>query len=284
MDDLRKFISGIFKLVLNLCIFSLLMVFTFGGMLQDGISSFIVNNKVVDEMFAEMGVESSDVYELVKSDEVKEFVSGYINPILGESVDIENVNIGSDLVKFVTENKSMIEAKLGKEIPMDKVVEFANSEDVNRVNDTYRDIITQTSSDIEGEANVAVLEVPKVFGMIKFLSSKEFKNMLIFGCLISVIFVMLIEKSFYSWMKSTGKTLAGCGFIIGIMSFLGSILVSKVFNVLGLGSVTVDSKNTLIIGIITFVIGIILLIVHSKVNRHVEERRALNEVSNLLRS
>ena len=269
MDDLRKFISGIFKLVLNLCVFSLLMVFTFGGMLQDGISSFIVNNKVVDEMFAEMGVESSDVYELVKSDEVKEFVSGYINPILGESVDIENVNIGSDLVKFVTENKSMIEAKLGKEIPMDKVVEFANSEDVNRVNDTYRDIITQTSSDIEGEDNVAVLEVPKVFGMIKFLSSKEFKNMLIFGCLISVIFVMLIEKSFYSWMKSTGKTLAGCGFIIGIMSFLGSILVSKVFNVLGLGSVTVDSKNTLIIGIITFVIGIILLIVHSKVNRHV---------------
>lgn len=284
MDDLRKFISGIFKLVLNLCVFSLLMVFTFGGMLQDGISSFIVNNKVVDEMFAEMGVESSDVYELVKSDEVKEFVSSYINPILGESVDIENVNIGSDLVKFVTENKSMIEAKLGKEIPMDKVVEFANSEDVNRVNDTYRDIITQTSSDIEGEDNVAVLEVPKVFGMIKFLSSKEFKNMLIFGCLISVIFVMLIEKSFYSWMKSTGKTLAGCGFIIGIMSFLGSILVSKVFNVLGLGSVTVDSKNTLIIGIITFVIGIILLIVHSKVNRHVEERRALNEVSNLLRS
>ena len=284
MDDLRKFISGIFKLVLNLCVFSLLMVFTFGGMLQDGISSFIVNNKVVDEMFAEMGVESSDVYELVKSDEVKEFVSGYINPILGESVDIENVNIGSDLVKFVTENKSMIEAKLGKEIPMDKVVEFANSEDVNRVNDTYRDIITQTSSDIEGEDNVAVLEVPKVFEMIKFLSSKEFKNMLIFGCLISVVFVMLIEKSFYSWMKSTGKTLAGCGFIIGIMSFLGSILVSKVFNVLGLGSVTVDSKNTLIIGIITFVIGIILLIVHSKVNRHVEERRALNEVSNLLRS
>ena len=94
MDDLRKFVSGIFKFILNLCIFILLMLFTFSGLLQDGVSSFVVNNKIVDEMFTEMGVESSDVYELVKSDEVKEFVSGYVNPILGGSVDIEEISDG----------------------------------------------------------------------------------------------------------------------------------------------------------------------------------------------
>lgn len=284
MDSLRTLVSGLFKLTLNLCTFLLLITFTISGMLQDGISSLVVSNPVVDEMFTEMGVDGEKVYELVKSDEVKEFVSGYVNPILGGGVDVENVNIGSDIVTFVTENKAMIEETLGEPLPMDKVYEFANSEDVNRINDTYRDIVTQTGGEVDGEENNVVGQVSNIFRVVNFLGSKQFKIILGLGCLFSIVFIALVERSFHSWMKSVGKTLAGCGFIIGIMSFFGSTIISKVFGVFGLGNVTIDIKHSLTIAIVSFVIGIVLLIVHSKVNRYVQERSALNEVSNLLRS
>ena len=74
-----------------------LLSFSINAIFKDGISSIINNNLLVIPEFSELDIDSEKVIELVGSDEVKELVMGYVDPILGSDVDVDSVNIGADI-------------------------------------------------------------------------------------------------------------------------------------------------------------------------------------------
>lgn len=272
MDILKNLLSGIFKVVLLVCVFLLLLNFSINAIFKDGISSIINNNLLVIPEFSELDIDSEKVIELVGSDEVKELVMGYVDPILGSDVDVDSVNIGADILNFIINNKTQIEEVVGQPIDIVSIEEFTKSEEMNKINEQYKETISQTSG-------VVPVEVKNMIYAYGFFFTNQFRVMMFIVCAITIGFIMLIERSFHTWMKSVGKTLTGCGILIGVFIFAGSKILMNVLETFEFGVIMIDYKNGLTCAIISLMIGIVLLIVHGKVERRIRERSILNEVS-----
>lgn len=269
---MKKIVAGLFKVILLVCVFFLLLSFSVNGMIKDGISSVVNSNLDVIPELNEIGIDGEKIAELMEDEEVQELVMEYVEPVLGGEVDIENVNIGEDIFEFVNENKSKIEEVVGQPIDMEKVEEFTRSEEMNKINDQYKDVVIQTS----GEVPVEVKNMVYTYG---FFFTTQFRSLMTGIIVLAIVVIMIIEKSFHSWMSSVGKTLTGCGILLGVFVFAGSTILTKVLETFEFGTISFDYKNGLICAVISVVLGIILMIVYSMIEKRIKERSVLNEIS-----
>ena len=272
MDILKNLLSGLFKSILLVCVFLLLLNFSVNAIFKDGINSVINNNLINIPGFDKLGIDSERIVDLVGSEEVKSLVIEYVDPILGGEVDVNNINIGADILEFVINNKTEIEGVVGQPIDILAVEEFAKSEEMKKFDEQYKETISQTSG-------VVPVEVKNMIYTYAFFFTEQFRFLMLIVCAVTIIFVMLIERSFHTWMKSVGKTLAGCGLLIVIFIYAGSNILLKVLKTFEFGVITIDYKNGFTCGVISLIIGIVLLIIYGKVERRIRERSILNETS-----
>lgn len=271
---MKKLGTILFKVVLLVCVFLLLLSFSVDGMIKDGISSVVNSNIVEIPGFEELGIDGKKVTELIESDEGQELITKYVDPILGGEVDIENINIGSDILEFVNENKETIEDIIGQPIDMAEVESIVQSEEMNQLTEKYVEIVDQTSENVP-------VEVKNMVYAYGYFFTNQFRILMGVISGIMIILIALLEKSFYSWMKTIGKTLTGCGILIIIFVYAGPAILEMVLESLNFGILSFDTKNSLMCGIVSLVVGIVLLIVHGMIDKRVRERKILNEVSEI---
>lgn len=271
---MKKLISLLFKVVLLVCVFFLLLSFSVDGMIKDGISSVVNSNIVEIPGFEELGIDGEKVTELIESEEAQELITKYVEPVLGGEVNVENINIGSDILEFVNANKETIEEIVGQPIDMAEVESLVQSEEMNQLTEKYVEIVDQT----RGSVPVEVKNMVYTYG---YFFTKQFRILMSVISGVMILLIALVEKSFHSWMKIVGKTLAGCGILISLFAYVGPAILSKVLESMNFGMVSFDSKNGLMCGLVSLVIGIVLMIVHGMIDKRVRERSILNELSEI---
>lgn len=275
MEILKKIVSGIFKVILFGCVFLLVLSFSAKEMLQDGISSVVSSNLIQIPGIEMVKVENEKVNEFVQSPEVQEFMMQYVETIMGEEVDTTKINIGKDILEFVATNKEEIEEVTGQPIDMEKLEEFTKSEEMQQINEQYILMVT------DAKENVPV-EVKNVMQAYSFFLTSKFKILMGIIGAVAIGIIALINKSWYSWLKTVSKVLISCGIVIGLFAFAGTTILSNIFKALDYGNITLEYMDALIVAGVTIVSGIVIAIIYRLIEKRVKENAIANETPAVL--
>lgn len=278
MGDTMRFLK---KLLIVLCnMFLLLSVFlgvvsyVATNAIREGISS-IVNDKLTSiPGYQYLGFDSEKLSEFIEKEETMTFVIEHINPILGDDIDINNVDLGEDIYNFVEDNKVEIEEITGQEINMLYVRLIVESPMMQDVNAKYVDTITETS----GNVPVEVKNMVYAYG---FFFTDGFRIAMIVLAFVSILGVILIERSYHKWLKSVGGVLLGSGIMITISVVIGSMVIQEIFKSMELPIIEPKLTSVYIIACGLAIVGLGMIIVYNMVEKRIRERSILNEISQI---
>lgn len=258
MEIMKKIMSGTCKVILFICIFLLMLSFSIDGLMENSISLIVSNSLVEVPGFEIIEVENEKVNELIKSSEAQEFIKEYVEPLIGGELDSSKIDIGGDIFTFVEANKGKIEEIIGQPIDMEKVEAFTRSEEIEKVNEHYLEIVSEASDAVP-------TPVKSTLHAYTYFISNNFRILMgiISGVLLFII--AFINKSYYSWIKTFGKTLIGSSIIVGVLSGLGILVMNLFFKMMEFSNVSFDYRNMLITIGISLLVGIIIVVVYKKV-------------------
>lgn len=278
MGDTMRFLK---KLLIVLCnMFLLLSVFlgvvsyVATNAIREGISS-IVNDKLTSiPGYQYLGFDSEKLSKFIEKEETMTFVIEHINPILGDDIDINNVDLGEDIYNFVEDNKVEIEEITGQEINMLYVRLIVESPMMQDVNAKYIDTITETT----GNVPVEVKNMVYAYG---FFFTDGFRIAMIVLAFVSILGVILIERSYHKWLKSVGGVLLGSGIMITISVVIGSMVIQEIFKSMELPIIEPKLTSVYIIACGLAIVGLGMIIVYNMVEKRIRERSILNEISQI---
>lgn len=272
MIILKRVGSIIFKVILLVCVFLLLLSFSAKEMMKDGISSIISSNLVQIPGIEMIKVKNEKVAEFVQSPETQKFVMNYIETLMNEDVDTTKINIGEDILEFVTANKEKIEEITGQPIDMEKLEEFTKSTEMQEINEQYILMITDVKKNVP-------VEVKNMIQTYNFFLTNNFKILMTVISVVSILGIALIDKSWYSWLKPVSKVLICCGIVIGLFVFVGTTIFNNILKTLNYGKIILDYNNVLIVVGSSIVGGIILAIIYRLINKRIKENSISNGTS-----
>lgn len=272
MKILKKILIILCNMFLLLSVFLGVVSYVATNAIREGISS-VVNDKLSSiPGYQLLGFDSEKLSEFIEKEETMTFILEHINPMLGDEVDINSIDLSEDIYQFVEENKSELEEITGQEINMLYIRLIVESPMVQDVNAKYIDMITETT----GNVPVEVKNMVYAYG---FFFTDGFRIAMIVLAIVSIIGVILIEKSYHKWLKSVGGVLLGSGVIITISVVIGSIVIQEVFKAMELPVIEPKLTSVYIIACGLAIVGLGMIIIYNMVEKRIRERSILNEIS-----
>ncbi|MCI8460878.1 MAG: hypothetical protein HFE81_05725 [Bacilli bacterium] len=279
-----KFIKNMLIGFLNILLINLIFVFVISlnlkSIITDGIIKETIKQQITTNEYQEEAnkivTDNEQINKILESKEVQDLIDKYldvtINGVLDEK-DISNIEIEKDMLDFLKENKEVLEKEVGIEITdemISKTEEQLESRDLSKV---FEQTINNTKNNLPEEAKV-------VLKGYNFLISLKFRIIILIAMIIDLLLIALIQKSFYSWLKSLGVSAIISGSSLLIMSLSVNVIVTKI------SSLTDFNVNSLITsGIVLIVSGIVITVIKKIIdkqitkNNQVIEKEDVNEIS-----
>ena len=281
MKWIKKVLIVILSLIIINCIFFLAISFNLKNILINGVIKETIienivprsyndeNNVITEEQIKEI---TSDprVQELLNSPEIQELLEKYLDTTVDGLLDEENIDevaIEEDMARFIKDNRSVIEEKVGKEITDDMIDQAMEQVESKDISNAYKQSIANASR------NMTKTEKSVLKGY-KYLISWNFRIIMFVVIAVSLLLIALIQKSFYKWIGTFSKSL--------IVSGIGIVLASIITNLIVNSQNLIDKFNTnslTITGIIILVSGILILIIYKLLTRKKDDVDEISQVS-----
>jgi hypothetical protein len=274
MKILKKILIILCNMFLLLSVFLGVVSYVATNAIREGISS-VVNDKLSSiPGYQLLGFDSEKLSEFIEKEETMTFILEHINPMLGDEVDINSIDLSEDIYQFVEENKSELEEITGQEINMLYIRLIVESPMMQDVNAKYIDTITETT----GNVPVEVKNMVYAYG---FFFTDGFRIAMIVLAFVSILGVILIERSYHKWLKSVGGVLLGSGIMITISVVIGSMVIQEIFKSMELPIIEPKLTSVYIIACGLAIVGLGMIIVYNIVEKRIRERSILNEISQI---
>ena len=269
---MKKIIKVFLSFVIVLLILFLTISFNLNKVIVDGVIKEIIITKVIPKKVNNPNISediintlplpdylknSEDINKLLEDQRVQEIINKYIDITLDNltSEEIKNIDIESDIINYINENKELIKEITGKEVTPEMIENTKKVIEESNLNETIEDTIESTKESISTEEKIVLK------GYKEIISTKT--RIIVIGLIaLCLLLIAIIEKSFYKWIK-TGSI---CTIISGILVLLmGFILKLIVTSILPLPSFNVSYLYKS--GLIQLIIGIVILIIYIVLNK-----------------
>lgn len=261
----------IFKLGLSIGIMSLLLSFSIKSFVKESTFLVLSSNKEAIEVFENMGIDSDKVQKFVESEETQEFISSYVTPIFEGNVDVNNINIGNDILDFVKNNENKIESIIGKPLPIEQIEDYVNGADMEKINETYKNVVVNISENVP-------TEIKNTISVGGYFLSVEFRLLIVGWCLISLVVIALLQWSIYLWIRTLGNTMTWCGVMLILLSVVGSLFVTGMFNVMNV-QFNLNFIDLFYSSLAAIISGVICLIIYGVIKKIITKKEEKNEIS-----
>lgn len=281
MKVIKKILIALLVLVLIDIIFALAISFNLkkvliNGIIKETIIESVVprqknaeNNIITEEQIKEI-TDDPRVQEILNSPEVQALLEKYLDTTVEGLIDIDNIDevaLEQDMVEFLKDNREVLEEKVGKEITdemIDNAYQQMEGKDMSRA---YMQSLENASK------NMTTTE-KKVLKGYKFLVSKKFKIILFIAMIIDLLLIALLQKSFYKWIKTLGKSMIVSGIGVLISSYVSKMIVMSI------GSLNnFDISSLITTGIIITGSGIVIVIIYKIVLKIFKKKDDNDEIS-----
>ena len=269
---MKKIIKVFLSFIIVLLMLFLTISFNLNKVIVDGVIKEIIITKVIPKKVNNPNVsediintlplpdylkDSEDINKLLEDERVQEIINKYIDITLDNltSEDIKNIDIESDIINYINENKELIKEITGKEVTPEMIEDTKKVIEESNLNEAIEDTIESTKESISTEEKIVLK------GYKEIISTKT--RIIVIGLIaLCLLLIALIDKSYYKWIK-TGSI---CTIISGILVLLmGFILKLIVTSILPLPSFNVSYLYKS--GLIQLIIGIVILIIYIVLNK-----------------
>lgn len=282
-------IKKIFIAILNIILINVIVAFVIStnlksfiteGVLKETLKNQVINttNNSIEETpniniaNNEIITDNEVVNEILESKEFQDLLNKYMDTTINNLIDEENVTeleIEKDVLNFLEENKNSLEEKIGREKTeelLDTAKEKLTEKDISNY---YNQTIANSSKNIPEEIKT-VLKLYNLFISIKF------RTILLLTALIDILLLALCFKSISKTFKSIGfSTLFS-----GIGTFIMVLIVKNVLKLL----TNITNYNASLFfksSIILTIIGIVLIVLGTIINKKTIKKEESNEVSKI---
>ena len=247
-----KALKKIFVVLLDIVLVCLVIVFILSFSVRDVVVKQMKNvtvESVKEEIITNTNISDSNFNDIVNNTEADALIQKYIDLLIagmaGNDID-SDINIEEDIVIFIDNNKELLKDKLG--VTDEQLEEFKKSEKLKQADDYFREKVQEGN-----ESNKNVVATFKVYNN---LISDSLRTILVISIIVLVAVIGILKKSLISLIKMVGIDL--------VITAILSILIVAVLNFIIVSvsdlAISVSYSYGLIYGIITFVIGIIMII------------------------
>lgn len=247
-----KALKKIFVVLLDIVLVCLMIVFILSFSVRDVVVKQMRNvtvESVKEEIITNTNISDSNFNDIVNNTEADVLIQKYIDLLIagmaGNDID-GDINIEEDIVIFIDNNKELLKDKLG--VTDEQLEEFKKSEKLKQADDYFREKVQEGN-----ESNKNVVTTFKVYNN---LISDSLRTILVISIIVLVAVIGILKKSLISLIKMVGIDL--------VITAILSILIVAVLNFIIVSvsdlAISVSYSYGLIYGIITFVIGIIMII------------------------
>lgn len=269
---MKKIIKVFLSFIIVLLMLFLTISFNLNKVIVDGVIKEIIITKVIPKKVNNPNISediintlplpdylknSEDINKLLEEQRVQEIINKYIDITLDNltSEEIKNIDIESDIINYINENKELIKEITGKEVTPEMIEDTKKVIEESNLNEAIEDTIESTKESISTEEKIVLK------GYKEIISTKT--RIIVIGLIaLCLLLIAIIEKSFYKWIK-TGSI---CTIISGILVLLmGFILKLIVTSILPLPSFNVSYLYKS--GLIQLIIGIVILIIYIVLNK-----------------
>lgn len=200
---------------------------------------------------------SEDINKLLEDERVQEIINKYIDITLDNltTEEIKNIDIESDIINYINENKELIKEITGKEVTPEMIEDTKKTLEENNINEKFEETISSAKESISTEEKIVL----KGYKEIISTKTRIITISLIALCL---LLIALIDKSFYKWIKTGSICTIISGVLVLLMSFIIKLIVT---NILPLPSFNVSYLYKS--GLIQLITGIVILIIYIVLNK-----------------
>lgn len=269
---MKKIIKVFLSFIIVLLMLFLTISFNLNKVIVDGVIKEIIitkisakkvnNPNISEEVINTLPLpdylkDSEDINKLLEDERVQEIINKYIDITLDNltSEEIKNIDIESDIINYINENKELIKEITGKEVTPEMIEDTKKVIEESNLNETIEETIVSTKESISTEEKIVL----KGYKEIISTKTRIITISLIALCL---LLIALIDKSFYKWIKTGSICTIISGILVLLMGFILKIIVTSI---LPLPSFNVSYLYKS--GLIQLIIGSIILIIYIILNK-----------------
>lgn len=269
---MKKIIKVFLSFIIVLLMLFLTISFNLNKVIVDGVIKEIIITKISAKKVNNPNIsedvintlplpdylkDSEDINKLLEDERVQEIINKYIDITLDNltSEEIKNIDIESDIINYINENKELIKEITGKEVTPEMIEDTKKVIEESNLNETIEETIVSTKESISTEEKIVLK------GYKEIISTKT-RIITISLILLCLLLIALIDKSFYKWIKTGSICTIISGILVLLMGFILKIIVTSI---LPLPSFNVSYLYKS--GLIQLIIGSIILIIYIILNK-----------------
>lgn len=268
MKIIKNILVAFLSMILVGCIFLLAISFNLKKILINGVIKETFVEQIIPKSYNEERVviteeqirEITDdprIQEMLMSPEIQGLMEQYLDTTVNGLIDENNIDdlaLEQDMLKFIKENRSVIEEKAGKEITDDmieKAMEQVESKDMSRA---YKQSIMNASR------NMSSTEKEMLKGY-RFLISPELRMIILVVIIIDLVLIMVVQASLYKWIATLAVSLliSGVGTIAASIITKGIIRKKTNFDNFDMSSLTQTGIIIALSGLVILTVYIVIL-------------------------
>ena len=268
MKIIKNILVAFLSMILVGCIFLLAISFNLKKILINGVIKETFVEQIIPKSYNEERVviteeqirEITDdprIQEMLMSPEIQGLMEQYLDTTVNGLIDennIDDIALEQDMLKFIKENRSVIEEKAGKEITDDmieKAMEQVESKDMSRA---YKQSIMNASR------NMSSTEREMLKGY-RFLISPELRMIILVVIIIDLVLIMVVQASLYKWIATLAVSLliSGVGTIAASIITKGVIRKKTNFDNFDMSSLTQTGIIIALSGLVILTVYIVIL-------------------------
>lgn len=185
-----------------------------------------------------------------------------ITDAVSSGSDIDMATITDQLSKAVDENIPLIEEAIGKEITDEQKEQIQN-----KINDNDGALQTKITETVE-KVQTSTPKTQEFIKTYKSLSDTPLRIISIVGIIIAIALLMLLNKSYFKWTLFGGIAAIISGAIVGLLMPLVVKALEFTIGTRLLGmSIDIPVDSLRIDGIISAIVGIVLIVVYIILNK-----------------
>ena len=259
-------INLVIALVININLKTLITNDVLKEVIKEKTTEEIVNSEI------ELPEENQEmINEVLDTEEAEEMINNYFDITISSMIDnknLENVDIEKELLTFIESNRSLLEAKFGKEKVDELVALVKEKQESKEFTHIYKETITNSSKALPEEAKI-LLQV------YNYLTSIEFRNLLFILIAVDLLLIILVNREVKKIISNLGISTITSGIGLVLMGIIFKMILTTIA-----GLTNVSSSPFINVGIILLVVGIITIIINKIIFAKKGEDHEVSKLSN----
>ena len=270
---MKKFLISILTLIITLALIVLGLTFNLKSIIIDTTDIILkkeITNQITDYLADNTDYNKEDIKKSIdkvlnENELIKKTVDTYLNKFMDvlNDKEVTDIDLSQELESIINDCEPILK-EYGITISEEDKKELLDVVSGEEINKTFNESVLEFKNEMTSEDKT-------ILNIFNFITSTNFKLMLISGTIILLGFIALLKKSFYKWLSNFGGALVFSGIVLGILIH---ILLDTIMKEMGTDIIVFYSSLSTY-GYVSIGIGVILIVINILIPKMINKKKEL---------